>query len=45
MEPEDTREEINIVELNERIVGIVKRQAELRAKIDAIIADLEGGAR
>lgn len=45
VEPEDTREEIDIVELNERIAGIVERQAEMRAKIDAIVADLEGGAR
>jgi type I restriction system adenine methylase (hsdM) len=42
VEAEDTREEIDIRELNERIAGIVERQAELRAQIDAIIADLEG---
>ena len=42
VEPEDTREEIDIAELNERIAVIVERQAE---KIDAIVADLEGGAR
>ncbi|ENO17488.1 type I restriction-modification system DNA-methyltransferase [Schaalia cardiffensis F0333] len=45
VEPEDAREEIDIAELNERIAVIVERQAELRAKIDAIVADLEGGAR
>ena len=42
VEEEDTREEIDITELNTRIAGIVERQAELRAQIDAIIADLEG---
>ena len=45
VEPEDTREEIDIVALNEDIRGIVARQAELRMKIDAIVAELEGGAR
>ncbi len=45
VEPEDTREEVDIAELNERIAGIVERQAKLRAKIDAIVADLEGGVR
>lgn len=45
VEPEDIREEVDIAELNERIAGIVERQAELRAKIDAIVADLEGGVR
>lgn len=44
VEPEDTREAVDIHELNKRIAGIVERQAELRAKIDAIVADLEGGA-
>ena len=39
---EDTREVINIVELNEEIERIVSRQAELRTQIDAIVADLEG---
>lgn len=42
VEPEDTREEINIVALNAKIAQIVKRQAELRTQIDAIVADLEG---
>jgi len=42
VEAEDTREEIDIRELNERIAGIVERQAALRAQIDAIIAELEG---
>ena len=42
VEKEDTREKIDIKELNTRIEGIVAREAELRAQIDAIIADLEG---
>ncbi len=42
VEPEDTREVIDIRELNARIEQIVARQSELRAKIDAIVADLEG---
>ena len=41
VEPEDTREQVDIVELNTRIAGIVERQRELRASIDAIIAELE----
>ena len=42
VEQEDTREEIDIVKLNAEIKQIVARQAELRASIDAIVADLEG---
>ncbi|MFA5564898.1 MAG: type I restriction-modification system subunit M [Acidimicrobiia bacterium] len=42
VEPEDTREVIDIVELNAEIARIVERQAELRIEIDAIVADLEG---
>ena len=42
VEPEDTREVIDIVQLNAEIAQIVKRQAELRSQIDAIVADLEG---
>ena len=38
----DTREVVDITELNDRIVQIVKRQNELRSQIDAIVADLEG---
>ena len=41
VEPEDTREQVDIVELNARIAGIVERQRELRASIDAIVAELE----
>lgn len=42
VEAEDTREIINITELNAEITRIVKRQQELRTSIDAIVADLEG---
>jgi type I restriction enzyme M protein len=38
---EDTREVINITELNADIERIVARQAELRTSIDAIVRDLE----
>jgi len=44
VEAEDTREEIDITALNAEIKQIVARQAELRARIDAIVADLEGQA-
>ena len=44
VEQEDTREVIDITELNAEIARIVARQAELRASIDEIIADLEGTA-
>lgn len=37
----DEREEIDIIELNARIAGIVARESELRAQIDAIVAGLE----
>ena len=39
---EDTREVIDIAELNKEIERIVNRQAELRTQIDAIVKDLEG---
>jgi len=39
---EDTREAVDIAELNKRIVGIVARQQELRIAIDDIINDIEG---
>ena len=39
---EDTREVVDIVELNKEIERIVTRQAELRIQIDAIVKDLEG---
>lgn len=41
VEQEDTREVINIEELNADIANIVARQSELRTAIDAIVADLE----
>lgn len=41
--PKDTREVIDIKKLNAEIAEIVARQNELRAKIDEIVADLEGG--
>lgn len=42
VEKEDTREVVDIQELNAEIARIVARQAELRTQIDAIVADLEG---
>ncbi len=39
---EDTREVVDITELNTRIAGIVARQSELRTAIDGIVADIEG---
>ncbi len=41
VEEEDTREAVDIVELNAEIARIVARQAELRTAIDEIVADLE----
>jgi type I restriction enzyme M protein len=38
---EDTREVINIKELNKKIEEIVKRQQELRSAIDEIVRDIE----
>ncbi len=38
---EDTREVVNIVELNAQIEQIVIRQSELRTAIDEIVKDLE----
>lgn len=42
VEPEDTREVVDIVELNAEIAQIVARQSELRTSIDEIVGDLEG---
>jgi type I restriction enzyme M protein len=39
----DTREVIDITELNAKIADIVARQNELRKAIDEIVADIEGG--
>lgn len=41
VEPEDTREKVDIKALNREIAEIVKRENELRAKVDAIVAELE----
>jgi len=41
VQAEDTREAVDIRALNAEIAGIVARQAELRTRIDAIVADLE----
>src|SRR5699024_3419728 len=43
VEKEDTREKIDIAQLNAEIAGIVERQVRLRTEIDPIVADLEGG--
>jgi type I restriction enzyme M protein len=42
---EDTREIVDITELNAEIAMTVAGQAELRRKIDAIVADLESGTK
>lgn len=38
---EDTRESVNITELNAKIVKIVSRQTELRSAIDKIVMEIE----
>jgi type I restriction enzyme M protein len=43
VEAEDTRPQTDILELNARIRRIVERESQLRAEIDNIIAELEGG--
>lgn len=42
VEHEDTREVVDITELNAEIARIVARQHELRTSIDEIVAELEG---
>jgi type I restriction enzyme M protein len=42
VEGKDTREAVDIHELNARIATIVARQSELRTSIDAVVADIEG---
>jgi type I restriction enzyme M protein len=42
VEQEDTREVINIDELNKEISQIVEKQSELRTSIDEIVAEIEG---
>lgn len=44
VEQEDLREAVDIKELNASLIEIVAKQNDLRAKIDAIVADLEGVA-
>lgn len=41
VEQEDTREKVDIKELNQRIVNIVMRENYLRAEIDTIINNLQ----
>lgn len=41
VQPKDTREKIDITALNRQISDIVARENELRAQIDAIVANLE----
>lgn len=41
VEQEDAREVIDIVELNKEIARIVEREAQLRAEIDKIVAEIE----
>jgi type I restriction enzyme M protein len=43
VEAEDTRVAVDIAMLNAEIARIVARQTDLRAQIDAIVVDLEGG--
>ncbi len=42
VEQEDTREVVDIKELNQSISEIVAKQSELRSAIDAIVKDIEG---
>src|SRR5699024_1550116 len=42
VQAEDTRDAVDIAELNAEIARIVARQPELRTAIDEIVADLEG---
>ena len=44
VEQEDTREVIDIIELNKNIAEIVARENILRAEIDKIISEIEVGA-
>ena len=43
VEPEDTREQIDIVKLNQELKAIVAREQTLRDAIDQIIAEIEVG--
>ncbi|HHV02648.1 MAG: type I restriction-modification system subunit M [Bacteroidales bacterium] len=44
VQPKDTTEQVDIKELNAHIAQVVIRQNTLRAAIDEIVANLEGGA-
>lgn len=44
IEPEDTREKIDIAELNKQISEIVAREQVLRDEISRIVLEIEGGA-
>lgn len=44
VEVEDTREKIDIIELNDEITKIVAKEQGLRDEIDMIIAEIEGGS-
>lgn len=44
VEQEDTREVIDIAQLNKEIARIVEREGVLRAEIDKIVAEIEAGA-
>jgi type I restriction enzyme M protein len=44
VEPEDTREVVDIEQLNAEIAGIVAREQALRDEIDKIVAEIEEGA-
>jgi type I restriction enzyme M protein len=44
VDAEDTRQAVDIKELNAEIARVVARQVELRRELDAIVADLEGDA-
>lgn len=41
LQPEDTHEAIDILELNKQISDVVRHQQELRTQIDAIVSNLE----
>ena len=45
MVAEDTREVINITKLNAELKTTVARIDQLRVEIDAIVAEIEGGAQ
>lgn len=44
VEKEDTREVVDITELNNEIAKIVEHEAQLRAEIDKVIKEIEAGA-